>query len=52
MSLFTKKLQGNQPVILSYGEAPFDLSEVDLGSVNSDAGYHYSGSSGVPAFCR
>jgi len=49
--VYKKVNEGINPIILSYGEAPFSLTEFDLGVLNSEAGAHYSYSAGVPEFC-
>ena len=49
--VYKKVSEGVNPIILSYGEAPFSISEFDLGTLNCEAGAHYSQSAGVPEFC-
>ena len=41
---------GNNPIILSYGEAPFSLPDVDFSQLDHKKGAHYSESQGVPEF--
>jgi aspartate/methionine/tyrosine aminotransferase len=42
--------EGKNPIILSYGEAPFSMSEVDFSHLDHNKGAHYSESQGVPEF--
>ena len=44
--------RGKKPIILSYGEAPFDPIEIDFKFEIQKAGAHYSGSKGVPKLRR
>ena len=44
--------RGKKPIILSYGEAPFDPIEIDFKFEIQKAGAHYSESKGVPKLRR
>ena len=41
---------GKNPIILSYGEAPFSMPDVDFSKLDHNKGAHYSESQGLPEF--
>ena len=42
--------EGKNPIILSYGEAPFSMPDIDFSSLDHNKGAHYSESQGLPEF--
>jgi aspartate/methionine/tyrosine aminotransferase len=50
--VYKKIKEGRDPIILSYGEAPFKISNIQLDPKNWDRGMHYSESLGVPELRR
>jgi len=50
--VYEKINNGSDPIILSYGEAPFKLQQIAHSNQNWDKGCHYSESLGVPEFRR
>lgn len=48
--VYKKRREGLNPIILSYGEAPFKLKPFPLSSEYWDKGCHYSEGLGVPEF--
>jgi aspartate/methionine/tyrosine aminotransferase len=48
--VYRKKREGLNPIVLSYGEAPFKLTPFSLDEEEWDRGCHYSESLGVPEF--
>jgi aspartate/methionine/tyrosine aminotransferase len=48
--VYELKRNGKNPIILSYGEAPFDMSGIDFSGIDMNRGAHYSESRGVPDF--
>jgi aspartate/methionine/tyrosine aminotransferase len=41
---------GKSPIILSYGEAPFSMPDIDFSKLDHNKGAHYSESQGLPEF--
>lgn len=41
---------GRDPIILSYGEAPFSMPDIDFSHLDHSRGAHYSESQGLPEF--
>ena len=41
---------GKSPIILSYGEAPFSMPDIDFSKLDHKKGAHYSESQGLPEF--
>ena len=50
--VYQKIRQGKNPIILSYGEAPFKISPLAFQSKDWERGCHYSEGLGVPEFRR
>lgn len=48
--VYDLRRNGKNPIILSYGEAPFDMSAIDFSGIDMNRGAHYSESKGVPEF--
>jgi len=48
--VYRKKRDGEDPIVLSYGEAPFKLSPLSIAPEDWDRGCHYSEGLGVPEF--